>query len=61
MNKISGTLSGMVPISYLNMIDIPEYLLWDLNDNYELYLGVSDFLQGDIRDLSFKKGRYFVN
>jgi hypothetical protein len=49
---------GMVPMNYLKLIDIPEYLLLDdiRTNQYKLYLATQDFKFKENNDLDFKKG-----
>ena len=51
----------MVPINHLKSLVIPEYLLWEQDDQYELYLGISDFVYAESGDLDFKKGQLVVS
>ena len=58
MLENSSSASGMVPISYLKLIDIPDYLLWNYSDGdqYDLYLSIEDFSFKENNDLNFIKG-----
>jgi len=59
-NASASQYTGIVPISFLNFLDIPSYLL--MNDSmvnqYELYLAIQDFSFKENNELDFKKGTY---
>mgnify|MGYP002787596062 CR=1 FL=1 len=57
---INSNLSGIIPLSYLNFIDIPDEFVYNssniTSNKTNLYLGISDFNFIQDGDLNFLKG-----
>ena len=64
-----NTHVGMVPLSYINFITIPAYLLNEQNEHnktgdypkYTLYVANLEFPFSENGDLNFQKGKIFIS
>ena len=64
-----NTHVGMVPLSYINFITMPAYLLNEQNEHdktgdypkYTLYVAILEFPFTETGDLNFQKGKIFIS